>query len=42
MNGGSIRLFIAHINSKYKEKNKNINKILKLEKKYLLKFKKKS
>ena len=36
MNGGSIRFFITHINSKYKQKKKNINKIIKLEKKYLL------
>ena len=36
MNGGSIRFFIAHINSKYKQKTNNINKIIKIEKKYLL------
>ena len=47
MNGGSIRFFIAHINSIYKKKNKSIYSILKIEKKYffnleknLIKFKK--
>jgi NDP-4-keto-2,6-dideoxyhexose 3-C-methyltransferase len=39
MNGGSIRLFIAHDRSTYKNKSKNINKILTIEKDYLLNLK---
>jgi NDP-4-keto-2,6-dideoxyhexose 3-C-methyltransferase len=39
MNGGSIRFFISHNNSVYKENKRNIKKILKIEKKYLFNLK---
>ena len=35
MNGGSIRIFICHKNAKFKNHKKNIDKIKKIEKKYL-------
>ena len=39
MNGGSIRFFISHKNSGHVNKNPNILKIKKIEKKYLFKLK---
>jgi len=38
MNGGSIRFFISHIKSKFKENYKNIEIIKKIEKKYFNNF----